>query len=133
MGNGFVATFNNKLGSNLTHIANAYGSDILVSFSGDELNIDYVSFKTDLENFGIDCALGKRNFTSTVRVGPRGVHQYRRDNSWEYMTIVDLNGKFLCNNYRIMANKSFIVTQSGVVAKMPEQNNFFKDHQGNIY
>jgi hypothetical protein len=66
MANSFTAHFNNLFGSNLTHVANAYGSRIFVSFSGTELVIDAAKFNTDFKKFGVEIALKQNGFTATV-------------------------------------------------------------------
>jgi hypothetical protein len=133
MANNITAHINNLFGSNLTHVANAYGSKIFVSFSGSEIIIDNVKFKTDLKHSGIEVALGRINFTSTVQIGYKDYHQYRRGNAWEYMTVVDTAGNFICQNYAIAANRSFIVIKEGIKPQKYGSSNFFEDTRGNIY
>jgi hypothetical protein len=133
MANSLTAHFNNLFGSNLTHVSNAYGSRIFVSFSGTEIVIDAAKFNTDFKKVGVEIALKQNGFTATVQIGFGDYHQYRRGNAWEYMTVVDTSGNFICTNYPIAANRSFIVIKEGIKPQKYGSSNFFEDTRGKIH
>ena len=124
--------FNNIFGSNLIHVANAYGREIFVGFTSSvlelteaEVNIVIDIMKTSSINVNL-----KFGFNSTVLIGNRSYHQYRCRTSWEYMTVIADNGVVVCSNYQIAANRSFIVTKDGILPQKYGSDNLFEDTRG---
>jgi hypothetical protein len=111
--------WNNYLGSNITYIVNAYHKyeKVLVCY-------DRIDPSTNVAN------LTSMNFTSLL-YGDM-VHK-RRDNTYDYLTVFaqqhDGQIERICNNYKIPANRSYIVTAVGTV-KESVYDMLWTDHQG---
>jgi hypothetical protein len=50
-----------------------------------------------------------------IRIPYRDFHQKRRDTKVEYLTVISHKGTVLVDNYKILANRSFIITNNGSI------------------
>ncbi len=114
-----AAYWNAYFGSNLTHVCNAYSASnciwLIFSYNQVNLNIKFNISNTPLvtgETQSSEC----KEF---IRV-PFGEHiRKERSKPYEYLTVFvkgkDQEPEYLCINWKIEANRSFIVTKSGKV------------------
>jgi hypothetical protein len=130
MGNSFTGRFNSALGSNITYIANAYSHSgfIWLIFHSKELTTDQISMQIQLSqiagvvvpNPSVNKTLNNVEINERVRVPFNDVHKKRRDTHYEFLTIFTKNRDqtdvtIICDNYKIFANRSFIVTNKGAI------------------
>jgi hypothetical protein len=117
--------FNSWVGSNITHLANASGGTILVAISENSMKIKSVSTSyIEFEN---------NNNASKFNILDRQVYKYPRKNANDYLTAVSHNGKTICENFRIGANKSYIFTKEQILRQKYGNSSLFKDEYGNDY
>ena len=122
--------FNRTFGSNITHLANAYGQGLSVTFVNRYTRITGIDLSTGHIEFSDENAISTKFY-----VPNRTVHKYPRSNTDEYMTLVCTNTrKVICENYPVPANKSYIVTQAGAIMEQKYgSSNFFEDVNGFIW
>jgi len=137
MGNEFQSSFNNVFGSNLTHISNATGNDLVIGFMFKtvELQKSIVNVGTVGKNPTADVKLefDKINWNFKFKLANRHFHQYQRRTNLEYMTVIDQSGNLICENYPVEANRSFILTKHGIKPQKYGSSNFFEDTRGTTY
>ena len=120
-------TFNSWLGSNVTHLANASGQTIKVIISAERLKIKNISIDSKSLEFDY------KDVTSKFNISNRNIHRLERCKQYEYMTIQLLNGDFICENYEIGANKSYIILNNEIVRQKYGSSNLFEDRYGKCH
>jgi len=134
MGNNTQACVNNNLGSNITHIANAYQTRegfVRVCLHEKETKIETLDMEVS-PNVSMNTKLKRETNQSCFNVPYNSVHKAERKDSWSYMTVkADGKGESLCSKMLIAANKSFIVTrQGGIEQQKYGSNNLWQDENG---
>ncbi len=120
MGNSIQSEFNNTFGSNITHVANAYtGTDFV-----------WLLFNSTETDYEIEITIAKpptatvrtkatKDIYEEIRVPKFDYHKKRRNQSTEYLTVFTYNRDgstfYICKNYKILANRSFIITNNGSI------------------
>ena len=139
MGNATQSMYNSWFGSNLTHISNATGKDLVIGFKFTTIQLENINANAGLKNPIVDSSaqiqinFNRISWDFKFHLANRGFHQYRRRYTMEYMTIIDKSGIVLCENYPVEANRSFIITKDGIKPQKYGSSNFFEDTRGNIY
>jgi hypothetical protein len=117
--------FNSWVGSNITHLANASGDTISVAISEDIMTIKKMTNSNiEVEN---------NTNVSKFNIIDRQVFKFPRKNANDYLTAISHNGKIICQNFRIGANKSYIFTKEQILRQKYGDSNLFKDEYGNRY
>ncbi len=139
MGNALIAFFNNTFGSNITYIANSYSHAdfIWVIFHTQITNFE-ISFETNGFTPKINTTLRSGDMINQFERIPYGGYlKKKRVTNQEYLTITakNRNGteEMICNNKAILANNSFIVTNSCQVIQSKYGGNIWEDEHGNDY
>jgi hypothetical protein len=115
--------FNSWVGSNKSYLANASGGTILVAICENSMKIKSVSTSNiEFEN---------NTNASKFNILDRQVYKYPRKNANDYLTAISHNGKTICENFRIGANKSYVITKDQILRHKPDDRNFFKDENDN--
>ena len=139
MGNACRSCINTYFGSNLTHISNATGKDLVIGFKFTTVQLENVNVNAGIENpienlsAIIKMKFNRISWDLKFNLADRAFHQYRRRNSMEYMTVIEESGNVICENYPVEANRSFIVTKDGIKPQKYGSSNFFEDTRGNVY
>lgn len=139
MANGVTSWFNNWFGSNITYIANAYSKadHVWALFSYKELSVDEI--KASISGLSLSQLNANVNFKSQgvnegLRIPFNDVHKKRRDTYCEYVTILakEPNGSVttICENLKVLANRSIIVTNKGSVQEQMYGGNLWVDFKG---
>ena len=69
---------------------------------------------------------------SRFSIPNRKFHRYERSYSYDYMTVVNYQGKVICESYRMEPNYSYIVTEDNqVIQQNYGDGNLFMDRYGN--
>jgi hypothetical protein len=112
-----IGKFFNTFGSNVTHIANAYGSPILIIFTDSSCSIRKFSFSY-LRELSIEFN-DPTTISSEFTIQDQESCRYGRKSEDEYMTVFDVkNEKKNAGNYRIAANISVIIMPRGSIMKI---------------
>jgi hypothetical protein len=119
--------FNAWFGSNVTHLANASGGTISIAICENKMKISGISVK----DLGIQ--IENENNVSKFKIKNRDFHKYKRNNSNDYLTVVGNGGEIICENLRIPANESYIITSDQVKRQKYGDSDLFKDEHGNKY
>ena len=121
--------FNSWFGSNETHVANAYsGSDhIVLLFQSERLTTDQISatikFLNGTNDSEVKILVIKKIEKQLVRVPFNQVHKQRRRTAYEFLTVFAENRESaICENYRIPANRSYIITNEGGIKDYDKTN-----------
>lgn len=129
---------NNNFGSNVTHLSNAYPDTLIAIFHSKR--IDFTVLPHFLVNTGPDVV--NRNMVNSVyqsvRIPFGDTHVQHRYTEMEYLTIVPINAQgengFICKNYAIPANWSYIVTKNGgIIRQMYGDSNLWLDELGHSH
>lgn len=122
-------TFNAWFGRNTSHIANAYGSRIKVTFKGNQivkvnqLGVNRDGFNVDVDNLHI---------TGQVEIENFEYYRYDRNLQIEYMTVSESrnDANVICRNVPMGTNRSYIITSNGQVKiqKYGSRNLFLDEH-----
>jgi len=124
--------FNNLLGSNITHIANAYSNadSVSVAFHREQLAINKIL--ANLKSAG--ALLKTKEITSVVDLPHGKCHVERRNTSWKYLTVVaknrDGSSTLICWNNTIPANRSYIANNNGGITESGYGKSVWEDVNG---
>jgi hypothetical protein len=119
--------FNAWFGSNVSHFANASGGTISIAISENVVRISEISGK----DLGIKIENEKN--IGKFKIKNRDFHKYKRNNANDYLTVVGSDGEIICENLRIPANYSYIITKDQVKRQKYGDSDLFKDEYGNKY
>lgn len=137
MANAITSWFNNALGSNITHLANAKDQDVWAILESKEMHISTAEIQAIVK-----VVQGKVNISNTARLSwtkipARGFHKWRRDNSTDYVTVMTVGGEdaeLIVKDYKILANRSFIIAKDGGFHEQKYGcNNLFEDWTGRVH
>jgi isopentenyldiphosphate isomerase len=123
----FADEFNAWVGSNVSHFANASGGTISIAICERTMTISEVSMKD------LSIKIEKEKNVGKFKITNRQVYKYKRNNAQDYLTVVRHDGVIICENFRIRANASYIITEDEVMRQKYGDSNMFKDENGNIY
>jgi hypothetical protein len=141
MSNWLYSQFNKLVsqGTNLTHIANAYSKNsddwIWICCQKDELEPAKVErVLKPPPDVSVESNWNTNMNAPLWKIPYRDHHQLSRTEPIEYLTVVSHDGKLLYLNYKILSNRSFIVTKDGGLKPQKYASwNFFQDHCGVIH
>ena len=124
--------FNNLLGSNITHIANAYsGADKLECIFHNN-KIDFSDIKISRSDLSL--VINMRDVDEMVRVPFNSCHRKERADASEYLSIFAIKRNAtidkICTNYRISANYSYIVTDNGRFVRSKYGGSVWEEENG---
>ena len=119
--------FNAWFGSNVSHFANASGGTISIAICENKMKISGISVKDlgiKIEN---EINVGK------FKIKNRDINKYKRNNANDYLTVVGSDGEIICENLRIPANASYIITKDQIKRQKYGDSDLFKDEFENKY
>lgn len=133
-----VAKFNNALGLNTTHIANAYSKShqeyLVAIFHTTEWTME--KFRMDIDIFcklpGVKAEVEwkERRDDSMVRIPYREYCTKQRKQDWEKLSVITHTGEVLVKNFDIHADRSFIINRTGKIILQKYGANVWEDHEG---
>lgn len=122
-------------GSNVTHVANGYSISknewIYICFHTKVLSLDILRSAIENQpNISIENHWKDVINYELFKVGYRTVHKQKRSTSFEFLTIISQNRKWLIPNYQIDANRSFIITKERKIMPQIYGGNLWTDENG---
>lgn len=139
MGNQFTSRFNSALGSNITHIANAYSQaeSVVAIFHCKQLTLTSAQINFALCQNSTNVTVEQEDITEYVQIPFNTVHKKYRDTHVEFLTIVAQTSTetpvIPVRNYKIMANHSFILTDKGEFIRSVYGGSVWLDNDGNVH
>lgn len=131
----FVNYFNNWFGSNTTHVANGYSNSknqwIYICFHTEILSLETIRLAIDNQlNLSVEDAWENVTHRKLFKVSYRTVHSQKRSTPSEFLTIISQDRKWLIPNYKIEANRSFIVTKERKIMPQIYGGDLWTDENG---
>ncbi|CAG0879060.1 unnamed protein product [Darwinula stevensoni] len=142
MGNSFRAHFNDYLGSNVTHVANAYSRSkderLWLCYQTEELELK--ALQLELKALQISAAASgepilkadwqKSTKSSWQSIAYRDFVKIRRNNAFCYLTVVTHDNKLLFQNHEVDANRSIIIDSNGTIKPQKYGGPIWEDEGG---
>ena len=131
----FINHFNNWFGSNITHVANGYSTSenqwIYICFHIKTLSLETIRPAIEKQhNLSIEDHWKNVTHYKLLKVLYRTVYRQKRSTAFEFLTIISQDRKWLIPNYKIEANRSFIVTRERKVIPQIYGGNLWTDENG---
>lgn len=130
--------FNSTFGSNETYVSNAYSNTpyVYVYFTKEKLTLSELKLLVSNKSANAETSISIQKITSMVKIPQGDYHKYRRTSGIEYMTVMPVKNdgsfeSYICENYQISPNRSFIITKNGGIKPQKYgSNNLWEDESG---
>lgn len=135
MGNSVQSHFNNMFGSNITYVANAYSNAEYIWLVFNSTETDYeVEFALSAKPSAIIKTKNGKEIQEEIRVSKFDYHKKRRNDATEYLTAFTYNEDktvfYICKNFKILANRSFIITSKGTIKESVYGGSIWEQENG---